>query len=196
MDSPLFLTRLLADAPPTVGPVAPAAGDLVCVECGLTGGDREDFRWLSSGHGSASDAAGEVVCRLCVLGWTAAWESARVRLALIPDWEQGLLNAVVTLLTVHRLRRRAGEPVPAGIDTVLQSKLLNELQQRAQETAIALPYTASAATLRQTLLALPAREREPVRAELSALRYLPEERDPELARFFNRRRRFSSSGLV
>ena len=198
MHWPPLLAGLLADAPPAVRPVAPSARAGVCAECGLAGGDRDDFRWLPAGrHGpglSSAPAAAQVVCRICALGWTAAWEPERVRLALIPEMAQGPLNALVTLLTVNLLRQRAGEPVPAGIAAVLQANWLDALQQRARATHAALPYTASAALLRQTLRALPPGGREPVLKELAGLRYLPEPADPELTGFFNRRRRLPGGG--
>lgn len=195
MHWPPLLAGLLADAPPAIRPVAPATRACVCAECGLAGGDGDDFRWLPAAragrHGSglpAAAAPAAVVCRICVLSWTAAWEPERVRLALIPELAQGPLNALVTLLTVNLLRQRAGEPVPAGIAAVLQANWLDALQQRARATHVELPYTVSAALLRQTLRALPAGGREPVLGELAGLRYLPEPADPELAGFFNRRR--------
>lgn len=175
-----LLGDLLAAAPPILAPVRESEPSLGCAECGLTGGVREDYRFVKP--------AGLIRCRVCALGRTAAWEPARVRLALVPELAQGLLNSVVTRLTVDLMRARAGEPIPAGIDARVQAHLLDALQQRAKATRAALPYTASAATLRQTLLALPAAARAGVRVELAGLRYLPEPADPELARFFNRRR--------
>ena len=111
-----------------------------------------------------------------------------MRLLLAPELAQGPLNGVVTLLTANLLRARAGEPVPAGIDAVLQANWLEALQRRARATAGALPWAATAPRLRQTLRALPDAHRAAVMAELAGLRYLPEPADRELARFFNRRR--------
>lgn len=176
-----LLGDLLAADPPVVKVLTPARvleRPPQCAECSLIGGDREDY--LSIG--------GKVLCRICALGRTAAWEPARVRLALAPEIDQALLNAVVTRLTLDLMRARAGDPGRAGINTVLQAHLLEALQQRAKATHVALPYTVSAALLRQTLLALPIPVRAQVQEELAGLRYLPEPADPELARFFNRRR--------
>lgn len=177
VNNPL-LGYLLADAPPNLRPAS--ARPFVCADCGLTGGDPDDYRVF--------DSAGPMLCRICGLGRTAAWEPERVRLLLAPELAQGPLNAMVTLLVVNLLRARAGEPVPAGIEAVLQANLLDALQQRAQTTQTALPCAASAARLRHTLLALPVATRATVQGDLAGLRYLPEPTDPEVARFFNRRR--------
>lgn len=177
VENPL-LGYLLAASPPALARASkrPPA----CAECGLAGGDGNDFYSL--------EPRGPTLCRICALCRTAAWEPERVRLALIPEWEQGLLNGVVTMLTVNLLRMRAGELIPSGIDGVWQSHLLDTLQHRVTATALALPVASSPARLRQTLRALPAAARAEVMTALAGLRLLPEPKDPELARFFNRRR--------
>lgn len=179
MDNPL-LSYLLADAPLDFAPARASKHLPACAECGLTGGVLEDYRSVAP--------AGVLLCQVCVLARTAAWEPERVRLALVPELAQGTLNALVTRLTVNLLRARAGEPVPVGIEVVLQAKLLEGLQERAAATRAALPWAASPVRLRHTLRALPAGARSGVLAELAGLRYLPEPTDPALTRFFNRRR--------
>lgn len=132
VENPL-LGYLLAASPPALARASkrPPA----CAECGLAGGDGNDFYSL--------EPRGPTLCRICALCRTAAWEPERVRLALIPEWEQGLLNGVVTMLTVNLLRMRAGELIPSGIDGVWQSHLLDTLQHRATATALALPVASS-----------------------------------------------------
>ena len=110
-----------------------------------------------------------------------------MRLALIPEWAQNVLNGMVTVLTVNLMRVQAGEPVSSGIDLAWQSYLLDRLQQRAEATRQMLQGAASPARLRQTLRALPPVTRTRVMVELAGLRCLPEPGDPALARFFNRR---------
>lgn len=173
-----LLDHLLAESPPALAPAGD--GGTACAGCGLTGGSPDDYR--------RALPAGETLCRVCALGATAAWEPDRVRLLLAPELDQGRLNGLVTQLMVDRLRARAGEPVPAGIDAVLLAHWLETLQRRARATATALPWAATAARVRHTLRALPAEPRARLLAELAALRYLPELADPDLARFCERRR--------
>ena len=184
MENPL-LGYLLAAAPPAFAPAVATEGGPACAECGLAGGALEDYR--------STTPTGVLLCLVCTLGRTAAWEPERVRLALVPELAQGALNALVTRLTVNLLRARAGEPAPAGIEAVLQAKLLEDVQHRAAATRAALPWAASPARLRHTLLALPAAARARVRVELAGLRTLPEPADPALARFFNRRRAWTAA---
>lgn len=180
MENPL-LDDLLAAHPPVLTPVSARVAALVCDECGLAGGCTDDY-W------EVVAPTPTTLCQVCALGRSVAWETGRVRLALVPELRQAQLNSVVTLLTVNLMRSRAGASIPAGIDAVLQAHLLDALQQRAHATAAALPCAATPTRLRKTLQGLPPDARAGVAAELTALRYLPEPSDPELARFFNRRR--------
>lgn len=173
-----LLDGLLAESPPALTPAG--NGGTACAGCGLAGGSPDDYR--------RALPSGETLCRVCALGLTAAWELDRVRLLLAPELDQDRLNGLVTQLTVDLLRARAGEPVPSGIDAVLLAHWLETLQRRARATAAALPWAATPARARHTLRALPAEPRARLLAELAALRYLPETDDPELARFFDRRR--------
>ena len=181
MNSIPFLEQLLADAPPTRRSITPGVVDAVCVTCGLRGGARADFCELGvAGFSSA------VVCRLCAVGWTAAWEPTRVRLALIPEWDQGVLNALVMRWTVHEPPSATGGSVMIAGDAVLASRWLETLHWRAKATHREWPVTASADLLRQTLRALPVNARAPVLAELAGLRYLPEPGDRGWMDFFHR----------
>lgn len=182
-----LLEDWLAESPPALAP-AGRVGGTTCAGCGLAGGSPDDYlRALPSG---------ETLCRVCALGPTAAWEPDRVRLLLAPELDQGRLNGLVTQLMVDRLRARAGEPVSSGIDAVLLAHWLETLWRRARATAAALPWAATPARVRHTLRALPAEPRARLVAELAALRYLPEPADPELARFFDRRRALGPPPLV
>ncbi|MCB1771520.1 MAG: hypothetical protein KDJ31_17775 [Candidatus Competibacteraceae bacterium] len=183
MDPIPFFERLVADAPPTLRSVALGGGDPVCAACGLRGGDRADFRELG-----VAGSSGAVVCRLCALGWTAAWEPARVRLALIPEWDQGVLNALVIRWAVHKPPSATGGSAVMAGHAVLASRLLEALHRRAEATHREWPITASTALLRQTLRAMPVNARAPVLAELAGLRYLPEPADRGWMDFFHRRR--------
>ena len=183
MDSIPFLEQMLADAPPTLRSIAPGVVDVVCVTCGLRGGAHTDFCELGvAGFSSA------VVCRLCSVGWTAAWEPSRVRLALIPEWDQRVLNALVMRWAVHEPPSATGGSVVIAGHAVLASRLLETLHWRAKATHREWPVTASAALLRQTLRAMPVNARAPVLAELAELRYLPEPGDQGWIDFFHRRR--------
>jgi len=173
-----LLEGLLAESPPVLAPAGD--GGIACTGCGLAGGSPDDYR--------RALPSGETLCRVCALGLTAAWEPDRVRLLLAPELDQDRLNGLVTQLAVDLRRAHAGEPVPSGIDAVLLAHWLETLQQRARATAAALPWAATPARARHTLRALPAEPRARLLAELAALRYLPETDDPDLARFFDRRR--------
>ena len=149
-----LLDGLLAESPPAFAPAGD--GGTACAGCGLAGGSPDDYR--------RALPAGETLCRVCALGATAAWEPDRVRLLLAPELDQGRLNGLVTQLMVDRLRARAGEPVPAGIDAVLLAHWLETLQRRARATATALPWVATAARVRHTLICRscsPAKARSP-----------------------------------
>jgi hypothetical protein len=173
-----LLDYLLAEFPPALTPAGD--GETACAGCGLAGGSPDDYR--------RALPSGETLCRVCALGPAAPWEPDRVRLLLAPELDQGRLNGLVTRLAVDLRRARAGEPVPAGIDAVLLAHWLETLRRRTRATAAALPWAATPARARHTLRALPAEPRARLLAELAALRYLPEPTDPELARFFDRRR--------
>ncbi len=173
-----LLDDLLAETPPALAQAGD--GGTACAGCGLAGGSPDDYR--------RALPSGETLCRVCALGPTAAREPDRVRLLLAPELDQGRLNGLVTRLAVELLRARAGEPVPAGIDAALLAHWLETRRRRARATAAALPWAATPARARRTLRALPAGPRARLLAELAALRYLPETDDPELARFFDRRR--------
>lgn len=177
-----LLAQLLAPELPTFRVGSAAASR--CPECG----------------GPAEPAAdGLAPCPICRLGWIAAWEPGRVRLALIPELAQGPLNALVVRLTLALMAAarsaaagagRPPKPAPDGAraaEAARQNRLLAALQGRVAATRAALPFAASPLVLRQTLLALPASRRAALVAELEGLRYLPEPGDPEVARWFRRR---------
>ena len=177
-----LLAAWLADAPPSLSAVGADEAPLACAPGGLTGGPASDFR--------RHPQDGTLLCPVCALGPRAPWEPTRVQWAVIPELPQGMLNARVIRLTVHR-----ADPIPLAVEARLPVHLLAGFQRRAILTRRALPWAASPILLRQTPRAMPMVQRTAVGAVLDGLRTLPEPTDPAWAAFFHRRRQAFSIPL-
>ncbi|MEE4379049.1 MAG: hypothetical protein V2J55_16280 [Candidatus Competibacteraceae bacterium] len=172
-----LLVQLLAASPPLSTAVDHPVD--CCAGCGQSA-DPDDYQQI---------AGGGPLCLICRLGYLAAWQPERVRLALIPELHQGALNAVVIRMRVTLLERQdraqpiPGPAAPPAAEIMRQHHLMTLLQQRVADTHRLIPFTVSPYLLRQTLLALPDATRESLLAELAGLRYLPDPDDREVDRF-------------